>query len=135
MREWHELCFFDKIEGCALQAAALSKRWPTIDSFSKKIFPLFILFKAASFRYTFQKEYLVSSPYSKVAVWKLQSCNFTERNSIIEVFLNSFETSTFNNFLYYHQLCWRSKLRERSHWAPLNIKHLLESSRRNRTVH
>ena len=42
-------------------------------------FPQNIPFKTASFGYIFQRQFVLSSFYSKVAVVTLQACNFTER--------------------------------------------------------
>ena len=51
------------------RAANLLRRWSIIDFFlKKKTFSFFILFKIDSFRHIFQKESVVSSFYSKVAV-------------------------------------------------------------------
>ena len=59
----HELRFFDKIKGFILRGCNFIKTLVHYRVFSQNI-----LFKAASFRYIFQKEHMVSSLYVKVAV-------------------------------------------------------------------
>ena len=61
--------FLIKLRVMYYRVAALLRRWSFIDLFlQKNTFSLLILFKTASFRYIFQKESLMSSFYSKVAV-------------------------------------------------------------------
>ena len=45
-----------------------------------------IMFKTASFRYVFQRESAKKSIYSRAAICTLEAFNFTERNSIIDIF-------------------------------------------------
>ena len=57
----HELRFFDKIKGFILRGCNFIKTLVHYRVFSQNI-----LFKTASFRYIFQKEHMVSSPYLKL---------------------------------------------------------------------
>ena len=85
--------FFIKLRAVYYRVATLLRSWSTIDFFLKILF-----FKTASFRYIFQKVSVMSYLNSKVAVWTLQVCNFTERNSFIDVFLRNLQIFAINYF-------------------------------------
>ena len=66
MKVLDEPCFFDKIEGCVMQACSFIVTLVHHRLFSPKTtFSFFILLKKAGL---FQKESVVSSLYSKLAV-------------------------------------------------------------------
>ena len=54
------------------------------------------LFKTASFRNSFQKESVVKSGFNRFALCTLWACCFTKTNSILDVFLRTFETFAIN---------------------------------------
>ena len=73
-----------------------------------RVATLLEFFKTASFRYIFQKVSAVSSLNSHVAFWTLWVWNFTERNSIINIFLRNFQTIFCNiSFLLKRQITWK----------------------------
>ena len=110
--------FFGKTGGCVLQGFNFIKMLVHHRLFSQKNtrhFPLFVLFKTVGFQCIFQKKPVGSFLYSKVTAWTLHICNYTERNSIIKVYLRNFQTFAINYFPLNLHLCWRRKLHERLH--------------------
>lgn len=95
---------YAKTAGCELQGHNFIKMLVHHSLSSENI-----MFKTASFRYVFQRESAKKSVYSRAAIWicTLEAFNFTERNSIIDIFMRIAQFFA-SNFFSWHLFCQSS---------------------------
>ena len=93
--------FLIKFRVVYCRTATLLRRWPTRDFYLKSLF-LFLFFLRQPGGSTYSKKNLVSFFIGKLQLKHfytcLWTCNFTERNSIVEDFLRNFQTFAINYF-------------------------------------